>query len=366
MAEAEGNNALEAVPEGQEGQDGETGDSPLVNDNSRTGLSGVDRSAVLLLTLGEEEAASVMKHMDTREVQKVGMAMAGLANVSRMQVTLVVKEFYDIIETATSLGVDTDDYIRAVLVKALGEEKASGLIDRILLGGHIKGLEAFKWMDPKSVADVVRNEHPQIIAIVLSFLEHDQAAEVLSMFAEPVRVDVILRIATLEGIQPSALQELNDIMETQFAGGENMKASSIGGVKTAANILNFMDSSSEVEILDAIKDVDSELAETIEDLMFVFDNLIDIDDRGIQTLLREIGADDLVVALKGADDAVKEKIFVNMSKRAADILRDDMEAKGPVKLSDVESAQKNVVAIARRMAESGEIIIDRGGGEEYI
>lgn len=334
--------------------------------SSETGLSGIERSAILLLTLGEEEAAAVMKHMEPKEVQKIGMAMATLNNVTKMQVTMVVKEFYTIIQSATALGMDTDEYIRNVLVKALGEDKATGLIDRILMGGHIKGLEAFKWMDPRSIADVIRNEHPQIIAIVLSFLEHDQAAEVLSMFAEPVRVDVTLRIATLEGIQPAALQELNEIMERQFAGNANVKASSVGGVKTAANILNYMDSATESEILDSIKEVDGELAETIEELMFVFDNLADVDDRGMQALLREVSTEDLVLALKGATDAVKEKVFRNMSKRAGDILRDDMEAKGPVRVSDVESAQKAVVAIARRMAESGEIILAGAGGEEFL
>ncbi len=328
-------------------------------------LSGSERAAILLLTLGEEEAAAVMKHMEPKEVQKIGTMMASLKNVTKLQVTQVVKEFYHIVQTATALGMDTDDYIRNVLVKALGEDKAGSLIDRILMGGSIKGLEAFKWMDPRSIADVIRNEHPQIIAIVLSFLEHDQAAEVLSVFPEPVRVDVILRIATLEGIQPSALQELNDIMERQFAGNANVKASSVGGVKTAANILNFLDSTIEVEIMDSIKDVDGELAETIEELMFVFDNLADLDDRGMQALLREVSTDDLVLALKGASEEIKEKVFRNMSKRAADILRDDMEAKGPVRVSEVEAAQKNMVAVARRMAESGEIMLS-SGGEEFL
>jgi flagellar motor switch protein FliG len=334
--------------------------------STETGLSGIERAAILLLTLGEEEAASVMKHMEPKEVQKIGMAMAGLASISKVQVTLVVKEFYTIIQTATALGMDTDEYIRNVLVKALGEDKATGLIDRILMGGNTRGLEAFKWMDPRSIADVIRNEHPQIIAIVLSFLEHDQAAEVLSMFAEPVRVDVVLRIATLEGIQPAALQELNDIMEKQFAGNANVKASSVGGVKAAANILNFMDSTIEGEILDSIKEVDGELAETIEELMFVFDNLSEVDDRGMQALMRELNTDDLVIALKGASEAVKDKVFKNMSKRAADILKDDMEAKGPVRLSDVEVAQKAVVAVARRMADSGEIMLAGAGGEEFL
>ena len=328
-------------------------------------LSGLERASILMLTLGEEEAASVMKHMEPKEVQKIGMSMASLKNISKIQVTQVVKEFYDIVETATSLGLDTDEYIRNVLVKALGEDKAAGLIDRILMGGHIKGLEAFKWMDPKSIADLIRNEHPQIIAIVLTFLEHDQAAEVLSMFPEPVRVDVILRIATLEGIQPIALQELNEIMERQFAGNAHMKSSSVGGVKAAANILNYVDTAIETEIIDNIRDVDGELAETIEEIMFVFDNLMDVDDRGIQALLKEVSTDDLVIALKGADENIQTKFFKNMSRRAGDILKDDLEAKGPVKVSEVEAAQKAVVAVARRMADAGEIQL-AGAGEEYI
>lgn len=335
--------------------------------DSRLGppMSGLDKAAILMLTLGEEEAASVMKHMEPKEVQRIGMTMATLKNVSKIQVTQVVKEFYDIVETATSLGLDTDEYIRNVLVKALGEDKAAGLIDRILMGGHIKGLEAFKWMDPRSIADLIRNEHPQIMAIVLTFLEHDQAAEVLAMFAEPVRVDVILRIATLEGVQPTALQELNDIMERQFAGNANVKSSSVGGVKAAANILNFVDTSIEQEIIENIRDVDGELADTIQELMFVFDNLGDVEDMGIQKLLKEVSTDDLVVALKGADERIQAKFFKNMSKRAGDILKDDLEAKGPVRVSDVEAAQKAIVAIARRLAESGEIVLG-GAGEEFI
>ncbi len=328
-------------------------------------LSGLESSAILLLTLGEEEAAAVMKHMEPKEVQRLGLAMASLKNVTKEQVTHVVKKFYDIIQSATALGMETDEYIRNVLIKALGEDKASGLIDRILLGGHIRGLEAFKWMEPRAIAELIRNEHPQIIAIVLSFLEQEQAADVLTFFPEAVRTDVILRIATLEGVQPSAIQELNEIMEKQFSGNTNVKSSSVGGVKTAANILNLLDSSMEQEIMERIKQVDAELGEQIEDLMFVFDNLIDVDDRGIQALLREVNMDTLVIALKGADDALKEKIFRNMSKRAAEMLRDDLEAKGPVRLADVEAAQKEIVAIARRMAENGDIMLG-GGGEEFL
>ncbi len=335
------------------------------NISSQDGFTGVERAAILLLTLGEEEAANVMQLMEPKEVQRIGIAMASLSNVTKIQVAKVVKEFHNILQTATSLGLDTDEYIRNVLVKALGEDRASGLIDRILVGGHIRGLDAFKWMDPRSIADVIRNEHPQIIAIVLSFLENEQAADVLTQFSEAVRIDVVLRIATLEGIQPSALQELNDIMERQFAGNTNVKSSSVGGVKTAANILNVLDSTMESEIIEGVKDIDSDLAETIEELMFVFDNLIEVDDRGIQSLLKEVSSDDLVLALKGADEAIKEKIFKNMSKRAADILRDDLESKGPVRLADVEVAQKSIVAVARRMADAGEIML-ASGGEDFV
>ena len=328
-------------------------------------IPGLERSAILLLTLGEEEAAMVMKHMEPKEVQRLGLTMASLKNVTKEDINQVVRKFYEIVQSATALGMETDEYIRNVLIKALGEDKASGLIDRILLGGHIKGLEAFKWMEPRAIADLIRNEHPQIIAIVLSFLEQEQAADVLTFFPEQVRTDVILRIATLEGVQPAALQELNEIMEKQFAGNTNVKSSSVGGVKTAANILNLLDSSMEQAIMERIKEVDAELAESIEDLMFVFDNLIDVDDRGIQALLREVQMDTLVIALKGADDALKEKIFRNMSKRAAEMLRDDLEAKGPVRLADVEAAQKEIVAIARRMAENGDIVLS-SGGEEFL
>jgi len=328
-------------------------------------LRGIERSAILLMTLGEEAAANVLRHMEPKEVQKLGMTMATLQSVTKDQVKQVIREFYQIVQTATSLGMDTDEYIKNVLIKALGEDKAANLIDRILTGGSIKGLEAFKWMDPRSIADLIRNEHPQVVAIVLSFLESDQAAQVLQLFPEPVRVDVVLRISTLEGIQPQALQELNDIMERQFTGNSAVKSSSVGGVRTAANILNFMDRAIEQEIVDSIKDVDSELAETIQDLMFVFQNLNDIDDKGIQTILKEVSSEDMVLALKGADEGIKNKIIKNMSKRAAEILLDDLEAKGPVKLSDVETAQKNIVAIARRLADAGTITLTTGA-EQYV
>lgn len=329
-------------------------------------LNGIERAAVLLLSLGEEAASEVLKHMGPKEVQKVGQAMTTLVNVSRTQVSTVLENFVGTVDD-TAIGGGAEDYIKNVMVSALGEEKAGGMIDRILFAQNSKGLEALKWMDGRAVAEVIRLEHPQIISIVLAYLDPDQAAEVIMHFPERTRSDVLMRIASLDGIPPSALHELDDIMEKQFSSTStgNLKSSNVGGIRTAANILNNMESSAEGEIMDAIKDVDSELGQEIQDLMFVFDNLIDVDDRGIQALLREVTTESLILALKGADESVKEKILKNMSKRASEMLRDDMEARGPVKLSDVETAQKEILAIARRMAESGDINLG-GGGEQYV
>ncbi|TCK18845.1 flagellar motor switch protein FliG [Thiogranum longum] len=331
-----------------------------------TKMNGTERAAVLLLTLGEESAAQVLKHMGPKEVQKVGAAMAAMTNVPRDQVTGVLENFTETVQEQTALGVGAEDYIRTVMVDALGEDKAKGLMDRILLGSSNKGLEALKWMDARAVAELIRLEHPQIQAIVLSYLDNDHAAEVIKFFPERTRHDVLLRIATLDGIQPSALQELDEILENQFSGNQNVQSSSVGGVKSAADILNFVDSSIEGEIMEAIKDVDAELGQQIQDLMFVFDNLVDVDDRGIQALLREVSSDTLILALKGADEAMKEKIFANMSKRAAEMMRDDLENKGPVRLSEVEGAQKEILAIARRMSESGELALGGKGAEQFV
>lgn len=329
-------------------------------------IRGVDRAAIFLMSLGESAASEVLKHMDPKEVQSVGAAMAQLKNVTRGQVTNVLKEFCHTVQEETGLGLGTDEYVRGVLRKALGEDKADSIIDRILQGGNTKGLETLKWMDSRAVAEIIRLEHPQIIAIVLSYLEPDQSAEVLALFPERVRVDVLMRISTLDGIQPAALNELNDIMEKQFTGQSNVKSSSVGGLKSAANILNFMDSSVEGEIMDSIKEIDADLGQNIQDLMFVFDNLKEVDDRDIQTILREISSESLVLALKGADETLKDKILKNMSKRAAEMLRDDLEAKGPVRLSEVEGAQKEILSVARRLADAGDIALGGSGGEEYV
>jgi len=329
-------------------------------------LSGTERAAILLLSLGEADAAEVLRHMSPKEVQKLGMAMAGVTTITRAQVMAVMEEFTNTLELQTSLGIGADDYIRNVLVQALGEDKAGGLIDRILLGRNTTGLDTLKWMDPRAIADIVRNEHPQIIAIVLSHLEHDQAAEVLRLLQERIRADVLLRIATLDGIPPNALNELNDIMERQFSGNQSIKSSNIGGVKVAANILNFMDSGTDQATLEDIKKIDAPLGDQIQDLMFVFDNLVDLDDRDVQLVLREVSSDKLGLALRGADPRVREKITRNMSQRAAEILLEDMDARGPAKLSEVEAMQKEILAIVRRLAEEGAINLKGGGAEELV
>ena len=331
-----------------------------------TKLNKVDKAAILLLSLGEADAAQVLRHLGPKEVQRVGTAMAQMRNVQRDQVARVMSEFVEIVGDQTSLGVGSEGYIRKMLTQALGEDKAGGLIDRILLGGNTSGLDSLKWMEPRAVADVIRYEHPQIQAIVVAYLDPDQAGEVLSHFDHKARLDIVLRVSSLNTVQPAALKELNQILEKQFSGNANTSRTTLGGVKRAADIMNFLDSSVEGQLMDAIRDIDEDLSAQIEDLMFVFDNLADVDDRGIQTLLREVSSEVLVMALKGADEAIKAKVFKNLCKRAGELLRDELEAKGPVRISEVESAQKEILTIARRMAEAGEIVLGGKGGEEMI
>lgn len=339
--------------------------APAKGKEPTTNLSKLDQAAILLLSLGEATAAEVLKHMGPKEVQRLGTAMAALNNVQQNEVEIVLSNFMDEVRTLTGLGMGADSYIRNMLVTALGQDKADGLVDRILLGGNTTGLDTLKWMDARSVADIIRNEHPQIQAIVIAYLDADQSAEIMTYFPEKVRLDVMLRVASLDTVQPSALQELNDILEKQFSGNAGSQTKDMGGYKVAAEIVNNLDSSVGGELLDSIKEIDEDLGVQIQDLMFVFENLKDVDDRGIQALLREVSSDVLILALKGSDDILKEKIFANMSKRAAELLRDDLEAKGPVKVSEVEGAQKEILTIARRMADAGEINLG-GGGEEML
>lgn len=328
-------------------------------------ISKVEQAAILLMSMGEADAAEILKHMGPKEVQRLGTAMSQLANVEQSTVETVLGTFLEEVRTLTGLGMGADNYIRNMLVTALGEDKANGLIDRILLGGNTTGLDTLKWMEPRSVADIIRNEHPQIQAIVIAYLDSDQAAEILSLFSEKVRLDIMMRVAALDTVQPGALQELNNILEKQFSGNAASKTKAMGGVKVAAEIMNNLDSSVEADLMDSIKEVDEDMGTQIQDLMFVFDNLREVDDRGIQALLREISSDILILALKGADEAMQEKIFKNMSSRAGELLRDDLEAKGPVKLSEVEGAQKEILTIARRMADAGEIMLG-GSGEQML
>ncbi len=325
----------------------------------------IERASILLLTIGEEAAAAVLKQLGPKEVQRIGTAMASLTDVKREKVAAVFNAFIAEITNTTGFGIGADSYVRNMLNKALGPDKASGIIDRILLGGNTQGLDTLKWMDARAISDIIRQEHPQIQAIVIAYLESDLSAEVLAYLPENMRLDIVIRVAKLDTVQPDALNELNNILERQFSGSSSTQKRRIGGTKVAADIMTNLEGSIESEIMDGLGEVDEELATTIQDLMFVFANLLDVDDRGIQALLREISTEVLVIALKGADEALREKIFGNMSSRAADLLRDDLEASGPTKVSDVEAAQKEILAVARRMAEAGEIVLG-GSGEEML
>lgn len=329
-------------------------------------LDGVEKAAILLLSLSEEDAAQILKHLEPKQVQKVGMAMAQIDDLNQAKISAVHKLFIEQIQNFSTIGFQSEDFIRRALTAALGEEKASNLIDQIILGGGAKGLDSLKWMDSKQVANIIRNEHPQIQTIVLSYLEPEQSAEILSQFPEKVRLDLTMRIANLEEVQPAALQELNEIMEKQFAGQAGAQAAKMGGLKAAADIMNYLDTNVEGQLMDAIREHDEEMAQQIQDLMFVFENLIDVDDRAIQTILREVQQDALMKALKGADADLKAKILKNMSKRAAELLNDDLDAMGPVRVSEVEAAQKDILSVARRLADAGEIMLGGGGGEDFL
>ncbi len=334
-------------------------------------MSGFDESgtldaAVLLLALGEETAAEVFKHLSPKEVQSLGEVMARTQHTTKDHVNRVLERFHALAAGQSTLVEDSNAYVRGVLRRALGEEKAGMLIDRITHGSDVTGIESLRWMDAASISELVRNEHPQIIASILVHLERDQASAILLQLSEELRADVVLRIATLDGIQPNALKELNEALSRVLAGGEQVKRSRLGGSKTAAEIINFLGATAEVSLLDSIREEDPELAQAIEDQMFTFDDLINLDDKAIQLLLREIQSEDLIIALKGAEPALRDRIFKNMSQRAAESVREDLEAKGPVKLSEVETQHKEILKIVRRLADAGQIAIGGGGGDEFV
>ncbi len=319
-----------------------------------------------MMSLGEDEAAEVFKYLGPREVQKIGAAMANLKSVSREQITSVIGEFCEQAEGQTAMGVASNDYIRNVLKKALGDDKSAALIDRILQGGDTSGIEGLKWMGSGAVAELIKNEHPQIIATILVHLERDQASEILELLTERTRNDVLLRIATLDGIQPAALQELNDVLTALLAGNKNIKSAALGGVRTAAEILNFMPGTQEASVVDSIKEFDADLAQKIVDEMFVWENLLALEDAAIQMLLKEVQSESLILALKGSSEGLREKVFSNMSQRAGEMLREDLEAKGMVRVSEVEAQQKEILKIVRRLADEGQIVIGGQGDEGYV
>ena len=327
---------------------------------------GLQKAATLILTLGEDSAAEVMKHLGPREVQKIGAVMATIGAIPHENIAKVLEEFKANIDVSSSVGLDSDEYIRNVFNKALGTDKASSLLDRILGGKDASGIESLKWMDSQSVAELIKNEHPQIIATILVHLEFDQASEILNNFTERLRNDAVLRIATLDGIQPTALRELNDVLTKLLTGNESLKKKSIGGIRAAAEILNFMSGDNEASIMENLRKYDNDMAEKIMDEMFVFDNILEIDDRGIQLLLREVQSDSLIIALKGANPEMREKIFKNMSQRAAEMMREDLESKGPVRLSEVEAQQKQILLIVRRLADEGQIMLGAKGEDAFV
>ena len=327
---------------------------------------GLEKAAILLMTLGEEEAAEVFKHLAPKEVQRLGETIARMKSVTRERVEQVMDTFEQVAEREQLLVADSNEYVKAVLRRALGEDKANLLIDRIMQGNDVTGIESLKWMDPMSVAELLRNEHPQIVAAILVHLDFDQAADVLKLFTERQRNEVMVRIATLDGIQPLALRDLNEVMSKVLAGGDRSRKSTLGGAKAAAEILNMLGSSIETSVLDFVREADNDLAQKIMDNMFTFDDLDKIDDKGIQALMKEVQSESLVVALKGATPALREKIFKNMSSRAAETLREDLEGRGPVRLSEVEAEQKEMLKIVRRLADEGQIVLGGGGDEAFV
>lgn len=323
---------------------------------------GLEDAAVLLMSLGEQEAGEVLRHLSPREVQKIGETIARTHVVSRERLGAVADRFNAATTGQGLYAADTSQYVRTVLQHALGEEKAGILADRILQTSDLTGIENLKWMDAVAVAEVLRNEHPQIVAAILAHLEPEQAAAILVQLGEDMRGDVLLRVAKLEGIHPAALEDLNDVMFRVLAGGGKVRKPSPGGTKTAAGMINLLGAGNDTTALDAIRIQDPDLAQEIADLMFVFDDVLKLDDRSVQLLLKEVATETLIVALKGAADPLREKFLKNMSSRAAEALREDLEARGPMRLAEVEAQQKEILKTLRRLAEEGQVVLGGGAG----
>ena len=339
-------------------------DVDLKKEDEFQALTKTQKTAIIMMVLGEEEAANVIGHLPPREVQHLGAAMVSVANVSQGAVDMVLDEFVGTMKQQTNLSMGTSDYVQRVFNKALGEDKASSVLNRIIPTRASNGLDILNWMDARSIAEMIRGEHPQIISIIVSFLEHEVAADVLHYLPEDLRADIIMRVAQLETIQPEALEELETIMQKQFTSNSAVKSSNVGGVNQAAKIMNFTKSDMETQIMGNLMERDEDLTGRIQDNMFVFDNLSGVDARSIQVLIRNIETDLLMVALKGADDLVKDTFLDNMSKRAGVLFLDDMEAKGPMRISEVEEAQKDILRTARRLSDAGEMML--GGGADFV
>ncbi|KAB2870522.1 MAG: flagellar motor switch protein FliG [Ideonella sp.] len=329
-------------------------------------MDGTENAAILLMSLGEEQAAEVFKHLAPKEVQKLGEAIAKMKAVPRERVDEVMTRFTTVAAEQQPLVADTDEYVKVVLRRALGDDKANLLIDRIMQGNDVSGLESLKWMDAAAVAELLRNEHPQIVAAVLVHLDPEHASAVVKAFGERQRNEVMVRIATLDGIQPLALKDLNDVMTKLLAGGDRLRKASLGGAKAAAEIINNLGSAIETSVLDYIREADNELAQKVMDSMFTFDDLIKLDDKGIQALLKEVQSESLVIALKGASPELRERVFKNMSTRAAETLREDLESRGPVRLSEVEAEQKEMLKTVRRLTDEGQIVMATGAADEFV
>ncbi len=328
-------------------------------------LSSTQRAAVLMLLLGEQQASEILRYMNPKEVQALGAAMVSVADLSQEAVNYVLDEFVMTLKKQTSLGLGTTDYVEKVFKRALGEDKAASVLGRILPGQGSRGLEILQWMDARSIADMIRGEHPQVIAIILSVLEYDVAADVLVFLPAGARSEIVQRIASLETVQPSAMSELEAIMKQQFSNNSSAKSSSFGGVKSAAKIMNFVKTDLESQIMGGLEQIDADLMIKIQDNMFTFDNLAGCDNRSIQTLSRNVEPDMLMTALKGANDETKEKFLSNMSSRARSMFIDDMEAKGPLRITDVEDAQKSIIRIARKLSDAGEMML-AGRGDDFV
>lgn len=348
----------------EEVKDAKAQEMQLALEREMAELTGTQRAAVLMLLLGEQQAAEIIRYLNPKEVQSLGGAMVSVADLSQEAVNAVLDDFVMTLKKQTSLGMGTSDYVEKVLKRALGDDKAASVLNRIMPGQSTKGLDILSWMDPRSIADMIYGEHPQVIAIILSVLEHQVAADVLTYLPDESRPEIMQRVASLDTVQPSAMSELEAIMKKQFSNNSSSKSSSFGGVKAAARIMNLTKTELEASVILGLNQIDPDLTMRIQDNMYTFENLSTMDNRGIQVLMRNVDTDQLMIALKGATEQVKEKFFGNMSERARSMFKDDMEAKGPMRITDVEDAQKKIMRTARKLADSGDLML--GGGADFV